>query len=249
MSAGVHNRVVHSRLDARTAIVLPGTGSDARFAADAFSAAFTGVGLTTIAVEPDPAAVVESYLSALDDAADRHGRVVVAGISLGAAVAVRWAAGNASNTAALALALPAWTGDPAGSPAALSAEFTARTLREQGLDAVTAGMSASSPPWLARTLRRSWAAQWPALPDALDEAARYRGLELDELTRIELPAVVVGAVDDAVHPIEVARQWARALPNCALRTVTLDDIGTNPGCVGRAAVDGLDGRSAQPPSC
>ena len=128
----MHNRVVHSRFDTRTAIVLPGTGSDARFAADAFSAAFESVGLTTIAVEPDPAAVVESYLTALDDAAHRHGRVVVAGISLGAAVAVRWAATNASNTAAVALALPAWTGDPAGSPAALSAEFTARSLREQG---------------------------------------------------------------------------------------------------------------------
>ncbi|KAA0926572.1 alpha/beta fold hydrolase [Rhodococcus sp. ANT_H53B] len=245
----MHNRVVHSRFDTRTAIVLPGTGSDARFAADAFSAAFESVGLTTIAVEPDPAAVVESYLTALDDAAHRHGRVVIAGISLGAAVAVRWAATNASNTAAVALALPAWTGDPAGSPAALSAEFTARSLREQGLDAVTAAMAASSPPWLARTLRRSWASQWPALPDALDEAARHRSPELHELARLELPAVVVGAVDDAVHPIEVARQWARALPNCALRIVTLDDIGSDPGCLGRAAVDGLDGPQAQPPSC
>ena len=65
MSAGVHNRVVHSRFHTRTAVVLPGTGSDARFAADAFSAAFDSVGLTTVAVEPDPTAVVESYLSAL----------------------------------------------------------------------------------------------------------------------------------------------------------------------------------------
>jgi pimeloyl-ACP methyl ester carboxylesterase len=249
VSAGVHNRVVHSRFDTSTAIVLPGTGSDARFAADAFSAAFDSVGLTAVAVEPDPTAVVESYLSALDDAAHRLGPVVVAGISLGAAVAVRWAADNASNTAALALALPAWTGEPAGSPAALSAEFTARSLREQGLDAVTAAMAASSPPWLARTLRRSWAAQWPALPGALDEAARHRSLELDELARVEVPAVVVGAVDDAVHPIEVARQWARALPNCELRTVTLDGIGSDPGCLGRAAVDGLGERSGQPPSC
>lgn len=110
-------------------------------------------------------------------------------------------------------------------------------------------MAASSPPWLARTLQRSWAAQWPDLPDALDEAARHHSLGLDELARIQLPAVVVGAVDDAVHPIEVARQWARALPNCALRTVTLDGIGSDPGCLGRAAVDGLDQRSAQPPSC
>ena len=34
-------------------------------------------------------------------------------------------------------------------------------------------MRASSPPWLAQTLSRSWAAQWPDLPDALTEAAKY----------------------------------------------------------------------------
>ncbi|WP_042939692.1 alpha/beta fold hydrolase [Rhodococcus sp. AW25M09] len=231
---------MHSRLDTHTAVVLPGTGSDARFADDAFSAAFGDVGLTTLAVEPDPAGVVDSYLAALDGAAHRHGRIVVAGISLGAAVAARWAADNASSTIALALALPAWTGDPAGSPAALSAQFTARLLREEGLDAVTATMASSSPEWLARTLRRSWAAQWPALPDALDEAARHRSPDLAELARIQMPAVVVGAVDDAVHPIDVARQWAGTLPDCALRTVTLDGIGSDPGCLGRAAVDGLD---------
>lgn len=245
----MHNRVVHSRFDTLAAVVLPGTGSDAEFAGDAFSAAFASVGLTTIPVEPDPTGVVESYVAALNAATRRHGRIVVAGISLGAAVAARWAATNASNTAALALVLPAWTGDPAGSPAALSAQFTARSLLEVGLDAVTAAMTSSSPAWLARTLSRSWATQWPALPDALDEAAQYRSLELDELARIELPTVVVGAVDDAVHPIDVAQNWARALPNCALRTVTLEMIGHDAGCLGRAAVDGLDLLSPQPPSC
>lgn len=240
---------MHSRFDTLAAVVLPGTGSDAQFAEDAFSAAFTGVGLTTIAVEPDPTGVVESYVDALNAATLHYGRVLVAGISLGAAVAAQWAADNASSTAALALALPAWTGNPAGTPAALSAQSTARSLREVGLEAVSTAMSSSSPEWLARTLRRSWAAQWPALPDALDEAARHRGLELDELARIELPTVVIGAVDDAVHPIEVARHWARALPNCTLRTVTLEMIGDDAGCLGRAAVDGLGLRSPQPPSC
>lgn len=245
----MHNRLVHTPSDTHTAIVLPGTGSDARFAAEAFSTAFGAVGLTTVAVEPDPSGVVRSYLDALDDAARRHDRIVVCGISLGAAVAARWAAEHPSNTVALVVALPAWTGDPAGSPAALSAQFTARSLREQGLDAVTASMEASSPRWLARTLRRSWSAQWPGLPDALDEAAGHRSLELDELARIEVPVAVVGATDDAVHPFEVAQQWARAIPHCALHTVTLDDIGRDPGCIGRAAVAGLTHRWSQPPSC
>ncbi len=235
----MHNRLVRSRLDTPAAVVLPGTGSDARFADDAFSAALSDVGSTTLAVEPDPAGVVESYLAALDHAAQRHGPILVAGISLGAAVAARWALDNPSSTIALALALPAWTGDPSDSPAATSARFTARSLREDGLAAVSAAMASSSPEWLARTLRRSWAAQWPGLPDALDEAARYRSLDLAGLARIQLPTVVVGAVDDAVHPIDIARQWAGTIPNCALRSVTLDDIGRDPGCLGRAAVDGL----------
>lgn len=235
----MHNRLVHTRFETSTAIVLPGTGSDAQFAQEAFGQAFEVVGLTTVAVEPDPTGVVRSYLGALDDAVRAHGPVVVAGISLGAAVAAHWAERNRSSVVALALALPAWTGDPTGSPAALSARFTAGSLRERGLDSVTATMAESSPEWLARTLARSWASQWPALPRALDEAASYRGPELDRLARIDAPTVVVGAVDDPVHPIAVAEQWARALPRGVLRTVTLTDIGLDPAVLGREAVDAL----------
>ena len=235
----MHNRLVHTRFETSTAIVLPGTGSDAQFAQEAFGQAFDVVGLTTVAVEPDPTGVVRSYLGALDDAVRAHGPVVVAGISLGAAVAAHWAERNRSSVVALALALPAWTGDPTGSPAALSARFTAGSLREHGLDSVTATMAESSPEWLARTLTRSWASQWPALPRALDEAASYRGPELDRLARIDTPTVVVGAIDDPVHPIAVAEQWARALPRGVLRTVTLTDIGLDPGVLGREAVDAL----------
>lgn len=241
--------LVRSRFDTATVIVLPGTGSDAQFANEAFATAFGEAGATVVAVNPDPTGVARGYRAALDEAAGVHGRIVVAGISLGAAVAAQWAAKHQSDTIAVALALPAWTGDPAGSPAAASAQMTAEMLRTNGLDAVIATMTASSPPWLSRTLQRSWAAQWPDLPRALDEAACHQGPSVEELAQLDLPAVVVGAADDAVHPISVAHRWARYIPHCTLRTVTLDRVGLDPGCIGKEAVEGLIQWPGQPPSC
>lgn len=38
--------------------------------------------------------------------------------------------------------------------------------------------------------------------------------------------------DDAVHPLEVGLEWVSAAPRAALRTVTLDEVGANPGILG-----------------
>lgn len=246
---------------AEFAVFLPGTGSDAEFAEAAFAPSFARRGMVTEAVQPDPSGLVAGYTAALDEAARSHGPIVVGGISIGAAVAARWALSNPSNTAALVLALPAWTGDPDRSVAAISARFTAQALRADGLDAVTEAMVASSPKWLATTLRRSWAAQWPALPDALDEAASFRGPSLADLAQLEVPTAVVGASDDPVHPLAVARSWVRSLARGALRTVTLADIGDATSTIGDAAIDAMvslerdtdqdpgDTGQRPPPSC
>ncbi len=70
-------------------------------------------------------------------------------------------------------ALPAWTGAPEAAPAALAAGYSADVLRRDGLVSATSQMRASSPPWLADELTRSWAGQWPSLPDAMEAARRY----------------------------------------------------------------------------
>lgn len=223
------------------AVVLPGTGSDADFAGRAFRPALTRAGVDTVAVEPDPCRVVGSYRDAMERAADTHGRIVVGGVSIGAAVALEWAAEHPDRVVAVLAALPAWTGSPADAPAAASATFTATQLRTRGLDAVTADMTASSPPWLAAELSRSWRAQWPHLPSALEEAAGYRAPDLDVLARVPVPVGIAAAVDDAVHPRTVAKEWASALPRAGVSELYLDAIGTDPGVLGAACLSALDG--------
>lgn len=217
----------------RTAVILPGTGSDAQFVTQAFSAPLRDHDVQVVAVEPDPQAVVRSYLAALDEAA-RNGPILVGGISIGAAVALRWALDNPALADGVLAALPAWTGRPDTAPAAASARWTASQLRARGLGPVTADMVDSSPPWLGHALARSWHAQWPDLPSALDEAAGYRALEVAELRAVTTTVGITAAVDDAVHPLEVGRQWARELQHAHLETVTLDEIGENPAVLGTA---------------
>ena len=97
-----------------TALLLPGTGSDARFAQAAFGPALTAAGISAVAVEPDPRRLIASYRDALDDATRNSANVLACGISIGAAVALDSALRHPDRTFAVLAALLAWTGDPAG---------------------------------------------------------------------------------------------------------------------------------------
>ncbi|WP_019927902.1 alpha/beta hydrolase [Nocardia sp. BMG111209] len=215
-----------------TVVGMPGTGSDADFARRAFGPACAARGVAFVAVEPDPRAVVASYRAALDAAA-RTGPVLAAGISLGAAVAVEWANDNPAAAVGVIAALPAWTGtDTAACPATLSAAFTAAALRAEGLDPVLARMRAGSPAWLARALTQSWTALWPDLPAALEEVAAYPWPSPEALAALRVPATVVTAVDDPVHPHAVADDWATHIPDCVVHRITLAELGADPGVLG-----------------
>lgn len=243
-AVGAHTPAGHYRRMAAltlppAAVALPGTGSDADFAARAFAPALSQVGVHVIAVEPDPTRLVASYLDALNSAFEQYGAVLAAGVSIGASVALEWATRHPDRSAGVLAALPAWTGDPTDTPAALSATFTAGRLRADGLDAVTAAMVESSPAWLGGELARSWRSQWPHLPVALDEAAGYHAPTAAEMTRCRVPVGICAAVDDAVHPLTVAHEWERALPHAAVATTTLDEVGADPGVLGRQALDAL----------
>ncbi|MTE13720.1 alpha/beta hydrolase [Nocardia aurantiaca] len=221
------------------AVALPGTGSDAHFASRAFGSACAALDLPFLAVEPDPRGVIDSYRSALDAAA-RSGAVLIAGISLGAAVALDWAAHHPDSVYGVVAALPAWTGaDTTGCPAALSAAATAAQLRADGLDAVIARMRESSPAWLADALTRSWTSQWPDLPAALEEAAAYRWPEPEVLAAVTAPVEIIGAIDDPVHPFAVAERWTAALPHATLHAITLDELGADPSVLGALGINAL----------
>lgn len=221
-----------------TVVLLPGTGSDDDYVYRAFSAALHDVGATVTTPAPEPEALVEGFRRELDNAA-RLGPIAVGGVSIGAAVAASWALAHPSHTVAVLAALPAWTGPPANAPAALAAQHSAHQLRSAGLASTIAAMRASSPTWLADELTRSWVGQWPALPDAMEEAAGYTAPTCEELATLAVPMGVAAATDDLVHPVEVALEWVAAAPRAALRTVTLDAMGVDPGVLGAACVAAL----------
>lgn len=187
---------------------------------------------------PTPRRLIAGYWEALD-AAGKHGPIVVGGVSLGAAVATNWALANSGRTIGVLAALPAWTGAPDDAPAALAARYSAQQLRAIGLDAAVAAMRAGSPSWLADELTRSWTAQWPALPDAMEEAADYRSPDAAALHGLSVPMGVAAAVDDAVHPIAVAEHWVASAPRAVLRTVGLDAMGMDASVLGNACVAAL----------
>lgn len=221
-----------------TVVVLPGTGSDDDYAYRAFAGALHGRGATVITPAPEPGHLVEGYRRALDENA-RSGRIAVGGVSIGAAVATAWAVANPDRAVGVLAALPAWTGGPDDAPAALAARHTADMLRRDGLVSATAQMRAGSPPWLADELARSWASQWPELPNAMDEASNFTAPTLDDLARLTVPLGLAAAVDDAVHPIAVALEWLAAAPRAALRTVTLAEMGADTASLGEACVAAL----------
>jgi pimeloyl-ACP methyl ester carboxylesterase len=227
-----------------TAVLLPGTGSDHDYVRRAFAGPLREGGAVVVAPAPQPRRLVDGYLSAFDEAA-RGAPIAVGGVSIGAAVAAAWALAHPDRVVAVLAALPAWSGSPGSAPAALAARYSASQLRSDGLAATTAQMRASSPPWLADELSRSWRAQWPDLPDAMDEAAAYVAPSHAELGRLRVPLGVASAVDDPIHPVQVGVDWAAAAPRAALRTVTLDQIGADASALGAACLEALSSVQAE----
>ncbi|MCV7108050.1 alpha/beta fold hydrolase [Mycolicibacterium chitae] len=219
-------------------VLLPGTGSDDDYVRRAFGPALRSVGAVLVAPAPEPGTLIAGYRRALDDAA-AVGPVAVGGVSLGAAVALAWALEHPDCAVAVLAALPAWSGDPREAPGAATARLSAHQLRSDGLAAATALMQQSSPAWLADELTRSWAGLWPALPDAMEEAAGYVAPTRAELTRLRTPLAVASASDDPVHPLHVGVEWVENAPTAALRTVTLAQIGADPSALGAACVAAL----------
>ncbi|GAB11123.1 hypothetical protein GOARA_064_01250 [Gordonia araii NBRC 100433] len=214
---------------------MAGTGSDDDYARRAFGPAAQAAQIPLVALPPG-AELVDEYLRALDELADRDGPILVGGVSIGASVATRWALRAGSRSCAgVWAALPPWSGEPAGSVAAASAKATADALTRDGLTATIDAMAASSPPWLAAELTRSWTALYPALVEQLRAAATMVGPTPGELEHLAVPLSVVVSDDDPLHPAAVGEEWAAAAPRSALRRTTLDAWGHEPATLGRLA--------------
>ncbi|ONI79566.1 alpha/beta hydrolase [Actinosynnema sp. ALI-1.44] len=217
----------------QTAVLLPGTASDEVFVRSVFEGPLRAVGIRLVAPRPRPGdRLVEGYMAALDAASATP--VLLGGVSLGAHVAVEWALANPERCAGLLLALPAWNGLPGDAPAAVSARLSAQAVREHGLDATLAAVDTE--PWLTAELNRAWRRAGPGLAGSLDVAASRPAPEPADLSGIGVPTGIAGCSDDPVHPIEVARTWAAAIPRAKVCATTLAALGEDRESLGRATV-------------
>jgi pimeloyl-ACP methyl ester carboxylesterase len=160
-------------------------------------------------------------------------RAAIAGASMGAHTAITFALSRPERVAALVLITPAFDASGRGD------EFEEWDALADGLEhgGVEGFVEAWTPPaderWretatlvVRQRLARHRNPQ--AVADALRVVPRSRPFEsLDELERIDAPALVVGSRDEADpgHPLAVAQEYARRLPGARL---LVEDEGKSP---------------------
>jgi pimeloyl-ACP methyl ester carboxylesterase len=154
-------------------------------------------------------------------------RVILAGASMGAHTAARFALERPERVRALCLITPSY--DPAAprEPDSYSGwDALARGLREGGVEGFVRAYDLASVPerWrstLETVLRQRIAAhEHPdAVADALEFVPRSRPFtDMAELARIAVPVAIVASRDepDPGHPLAVAERYARAIPGAKL---------------------------------
>lgn len=236
---GVSARPLSRTAAPARAAILPGTGSDEVFACAVFAPALTAADITVDAPRLRAgAALVRESLGALDAAAaTSEAPILVGGVSLGAQLAVEWALRNGPRCAGVLAVLPAWTGPPGEAPGAVAARVSADLLDRDGLDRALAIATDGVPSWLAAELTRSWRRHGDGLAAGLRAAAAHPAPELRALSQCPVPVGITACTDDPVHPVELARAWAHALPQASLREMPLAAFGADPASAGHAAVE------------
>jgi pimeloyl-ACP methyl ester carboxylesterase len=175
---------------------------------------------------PDRDAYEYGQLAAdLEAVFDAHGldRAPVAGSSMGAATAVRFALDHPQRVSALVLITPAYRGPGQLGPDALTHwDRLAAALESADVEAFVDASGANELPERWREPARLATRQRIERHRHLDAVARalrvvprsaaFAGL--DELSRLDIPVLVAGTRDDADpgHPLAMAEEYARRLP-------------------------------------
>ena len=228
------------------AVLLAGAGSSADFVRRAFGPALADHELRAVPPVPGPA-MVERAAAALDEARAAYGPRLrlVGGVSLGAHVAARWAAGpGGRGLAGLLLALPAWTGPPG--PVAAATGAAADQVDRLGVAGALAAARAGGVGWVADELAAAWPAYGGLLGPTLRAAARSPGPSAAELRAVDRPVGLVAFADDPLHPLAVAAEWAALLPRAALARLHLADLAADRSRLGTAARCALAAASHPP---
>jgi pimeloyl-ACP methyl ester carboxylesterase len=179
---------------------------------------------------PDPVAYgydqLAHDLEAVLDAFELD-RAVLAGASMGAHTALRFALRHPERVAALGLITPSFDPDlPLGASALAEWDALADGLREGGVEGFVAAYDFSALPgeWrdtVERVVRQRLAAhEHPeAVADALEVVPRSRPFEsAAELADIHVPTIVVASRDqaDPGHPLAIGERYAQAIPHARL---------------------------------
>jgi 3-oxoadipate enol-lactonase len=155
-------------------------------------------------------------LMALMDALNITGKVALAGMAVGGAIALHTAALFPDRVAAVAVSSPA-IGIAADRRAALLARI--ERMEREGLRSVLDGLDSAYSSELRRDAGRfaSFRARWLG-SDPVSLAAIYRGMLArmddlyDELSRITCPTLVIAGALDRSRPPQVVEPIARAIP-------------------------------------
>ena len=221
------------------AVLLPGTGSDEVFVRSVFAGPLAVAEVGLVAPAPPPGReLAVGFLTMIDSVA--HGQdepLLLGGISFGAHLAAEWAVGHPDRCAGLLLAMPAWHGEPGEAPASRAAKASADLVEREGLETALRLSVAGVALWLADELTRAWRRHGDGLAAGLRVAAGYPAPTLEALAELDIPVGIAACVDDPVHPAEVARAWAEALPRAAVRETTLTALGKDRESLGHAAVE------------
>jgi pimeloyl-ACP methyl ester carboxylesterase len=154
-------------------------------------------------------------------------RAVLAGASMGAHTAARFALRDPERVAALGLITPSYDPSAGEAPGGLAGwDALASGLRKGGVEGFLAAYDLAALPerWrgtVETVIRQRLSAhEHPeAVADALEAVPRSRPFEdLGELGAIEVPTVVVASRDEADpgHPLAVGERYARAIPKARL---------------------------------
>jgi pimeloyl-ACP methyl ester carboxylesterase len=162
-------------------------------------------------------------------AARRLAPLVIGGISMGAAVAMRLAATRPDLVRGLVIARPAWSAHAAPAnmqPNAEVGELLSSMRPEAARQAFAAGstaqrLAAESPDNLASLMgffSREPIAVTAALLSSISRDGP--GIDADQLRRIAVPTLVIATRMDVVHPLSMAEELSRLIPHARLTEIT-----------------------------
>lgn len=196
-----------------------------------------GHGHSSPAPTPDAytyALLADDLRTALDDL--EIDRAAIAGASMGAQTALRFALDSPERVLALGLITPAFDPEaPCGPDAYTGWDALARGLREGGVEGFVEAYDVESIPERFRDTvvtvlhQRLSAHDHPlAVADAIEAVPRSRPFEhWQELDAIAAPTVVVASRDepDPGHPLAVAERYVAAIPGARL---VVEEAGSSP---------------------